>query len=76
VEQRHRWSYGTMQAMWKHRGATFDSGPSGRFGRRGLPFIAQFTVALPPLAPLLDIFAVYGVLFLGRWETFTRLRSA
>ena len=26
--QRYRWSYGTMQAMWKHRGAIFKSGPA------------------------------------------------
>lgn len=24
-KQRYRWSYGTMQAMWKHRGATLDA---------------------------------------------------
>ena len=36
--QRYRWSYGTMQAMWKHRKALTDSGDSGRFGRVGLPF--------------------------------------
>jgi len=29
--QRYRWSYGTMQAIWKHRSAVRDSGPSGRF---------------------------------------------
>jgi cellulose synthase/poly-beta-1,6-N-acetylglucosamine synthase-like glycosyltransferase/peptidoglycan/xylan/chitin deacetylase (PgdA/CDA1 family) len=67
--QRYRWSYGTMQAMWKHRHCVVESGPSGRFGRRGLPFIALFTVLLPLLAPLLDVMAVYGVAFLDRWET-------
>jgi len=67
--QRYRWSYGTMQAMWKHRRAIVDRGPSGRFGRRGLPFIALFTVLLPLLAPLLDVMAVYGAIFLDRWET-------
>ena len=53
--QRYRWSYGTMQAMWKHRKALTDSGASGRFGRRGLPFLALFGVALPLLAPVVDI---------------------
>ena len=42
-KQRYRWSYGTMQAMWKHRHAVVERGPSGRFGRRGLPFITLFT---------------------------------
>ncbi|MEU8815706.1 bifunctional polysaccharide deacetylase/glycosyltransferase family 2 protein [Actinoplanes sp. NPDC048796] len=63
--QRYRWSYGTMQAMWKHRRALWDSGPSGRFGRVGLPFLALFGVALPMLAPVVDIMLVYGLVF---WE--------
>ena len=49
--QRYRWSYGTMQALWRHRRALVERGPSGRFGRRGLPFIALFSVLLPLLAP-------------------------
>ncbi|HEX2772826.1 MAG TPA: glycosyltransferase family 2 protein, partial [Micromonosporaceae bacterium] len=67
--QRYRWSYGTMQAMWRHRRALVERGPSGRFGRRGLPFIALFSVALPLFAPVLDIVAVYGLVFLDRTET-------
>ena len=67
--QRYRWSYGTMQAMWKHRHAMVDRGPSGRFGRRGLPFIVAFTVVLPLLAPFMDLVAAYGAIFLNRWET-------
>ncbi|GLW29502.1 bi-functional transferase/deacetylase [Actinoplanes regularis] len=63
--QRYRWSYGTMQAMWKHRRALFDNGPSGRFGRVGLPFLALFGVALPMLAPVVDVMLVYGLVF---WE--------
>jgi glycosyl transferase family 2 len=64
-KQRYRWSYGTMQAMWKHRRALFDKGPSGRFGRVGLPFLALFGIALPLLAPVVDILLVYGLVF---WE--------
>ncbi|GIE79412.1 bi-functional transferase/deacetylase [Actinoplanes philippinensis] len=63
--QRYRWSYGTMQAMWKHRRALTDSGASGRFGRAGLPFLALFGLALPMLAPVVDIMLVYGLVF---WE--------
>jgi peptidoglycan/xylan/chitin deacetylase (PgdA/CDA1 family)/glycosyltransferase involved in cell wall biosynthesis len=61
--QRYRWSYGTMQAMWKHRRALVEGGDSGRFGRRGLPFLALFGVALPLLAPVVDVMLVYGVAF-------------
>ena len=46
-KQRYRWSYGTMQAMWKHRRAVIERGPSGRFGRFGLPLIALFSIILP-----------------------------
>jgi cellulose synthase/poly-beta-1,6-N-acetylglucosamine synthase-like glycosyltransferase len=66
--QRYRWSYGTMQAIWRHRRALVERGPSGRFGRRGLPFIALFSVVLPLTAPVVDILAVYGVFFLDRVE--------
>lgn len=63
--QRYRWSYGTMQAIWAHRDAFTDSGPSGRFGRVGLPFVALFSVVLPLLAPLFDLLTIYGVAFRG-----------
>jgi cellulose synthase/poly-beta-1,6-N-acetylglucosamine synthase-like glycosyltransferase/peptidoglycan/xylan/chitin deacetylase (PgdA/CDA1 family) len=62
--QRYRWSYGTMQAMWKHRRALFEKGPGGRFGRRGLLNLALFQTVLPLLSPLIDVFLVYGLIFL------------
>ena len=61
--QRYRWSYGTMQAIWKHRRSLIERGPSGRFGRVGLPFVALFMVVAPLLAPLIDVFLLYGVVF-------------
>ena len=67
--QRYRWSYGTMQAMWKHRRALLDSGPSGRFGRVGLPFLAVFGLALPMFAPVVDLTLVYGLVFLDLRDT-------
>ncbi|MFF0113809.1 polysaccharide deacetylase family protein [Streptomyces prasinus] len=61
--QRYRWSYGTMQAIWKHRRAVIDKGPSGRFGRVGLPFVSLFMIVAPLLAPLIDVFLLYGIVF-------------
>ncbi|MFC9946114.1 glycosyltransferase [Streptomyces pratensis] len=61
--QRYRWSYGTMQAIWKHRRAVIERGPSGRFGRVGLPFVSLFMVVAPLLAPLIDVFLLYGLIF-------------
>jgi cellulose synthase/poly-beta-1,6-N-acetylglucosamine synthase-like glycosyltransferase/peptidoglycan/xylan/chitin deacetylase (PgdA/CDA1 family) len=62
--QRYRWSYGTMQAVWKHRSALWRREP-GKVGRRGLPYLVLFQIALPFLAPLIDVAALYGVVFLN-----------
>ncbi|GAA2748261.1 bifunctional polysaccharide deacetylase/glycosyltransferase family 2 protein [Kitasatospora cinereorecta] len=67
--QRYRWSYGTMQAMWKHRHAIRESGPAGRFGRIGLPVVALFGVLTPLLAPLIDLFLLYGIFFVDAERT-------
>ncbi|MEV0319185.1 glycosyltransferase [Streptomyces sp. NPDC050659] len=61
--QRYRWSYGTMQAIWKHRRSVIESGPSGRFGRVGMPLVSLFMVLAPLLAPLIDVFLLYGLIF-------------
>ncbi len=63
--QRYRWCYGTMQAMWKHRRAVIERGPSGRFGRRGLPYLAVYHVILPLCAPAVDILTLYGIFALN-----------
>ncbi|CQR62537.1 bifunctional polysaccharide deacetylase/glycosyltransferase family 2 protein [Streptomyces leeuwenhoekii] len=62
--QRYRWSYGTMQALWKHRGALTDRGPSGRFGRVGLPLVVLFQILTPLFAPLIDVFTAYSMIFI------------
>ncbi|MCZ4604121.1 bifunctional polysaccharide deacetylase/glycosyltransferase family 2 protein [Streptomyces sp. Lzd4kr] len=74
--QRYRWCYGTLQAMWKHRGAALEVGAAGRFARRGLTYLMIFQVVLPLIAPVVDLFALYGALFsdptqsLGIWLAF------
>ncbi|MEO3766217.1 bifunctional polysaccharide deacetylase/glycosyltransferase family 2 protein [Streptomyces sp. B8F3] len=62
-KQRYRWCYGTLQAMWKHRRAFVERGAAGRFGRRGLSYLWVFQTLLPLLAPIVDLYAVYGLLF-------------
>ncbi|GHH95960.1 glycosyltransferase [Streptomyces capillispiralis] len=69
--QRYRWSYGTMQAIWKHRRAVVEKGPSGRFGRIGLPFVSLFMIVAPLLAPLIDVFLLYGLVFGPTEKTIT-----
>nr|WP_232247410.1 bifunctional polysaccharide deacetylase/glycosyltransferase family 2 protein [Kitasatospora azatica] len=74
--QRYRWCYGTLQAMWKHRGALVQRGAAGKLGRRGLGYLLLFQVLLPLLAPVVDVFALYGLVFLdpvriiGLWSAF------
>ncbi|MFC9926911.1 bifunctional polysaccharide deacetylase/glycosyltransferase family 2 protein [Streptomyces sp. NPDC127190] len=78
--QRYRWCYGTLQAMWKHRGALVQGGAAGKLGRRGLVYLLLFQVLLPLLAPVVDLFAVYGLVFLdpvriaGLWLAFLLLQ--
>ncbi|MER7932368.1 MULTISPECIES: glycosyltransferase [unclassified Streptomyces] len=61
--QRYRWSYGTMQALWKHRKSLTDKGPSGRFGRVGMPLVVLFQIVTPLFAPLIDVFTAYSMIF-------------
>jgi cellulose synthase/poly-beta-1,6-N-acetylglucosamine synthase-like glycosyltransferase len=61
--QRYRWSYGTMQALWKHRKSFTDKGPSGRFGRVGMPLVVLFQIVTPVFAPLIDVFTAYAMIF-------------
>ncbi|HEX2312943.1 MAG TPA: glycosyltransferase, partial [Thermomonospora sp.] len=78
--QRYRWCYGTLQAMWKHRGSVVQRGRSGRFGRRCLPYLTIFQVLLPMFAPAVDVFTLYGLVFLepvplaASWLGFTALQ--
>ncbi len=77
--QRYRWCYGTIQAMWKHRAAVREGGPLGRYG---IPYLLMFQVLLPLLAPAIDLFALYGLLFLDPlpvffyWASFNLLQFA
>jgi cellulose synthase/poly-beta-1,6-N-acetylglucosamine synthase-like glycosyltransferase/peptidoglycan/xylan/chitin deacetylase (PgdA/CDA1 family) len=63
-KQRYRWCYGTLQAMWKHRGAVVQGGAAGKLGRRGLGYLLVLQVLLPLFAPVVDVFAIYGLIFL------------
>jgi cellulose synthase/poly-beta-1,6-N-acetylglucosamine synthase-like glycosyltransferase len=62
--QRYRWSYGIMQSLWKHRRALGERGSSGHLGRVGLLMTALFHIVLPILAPLVDVYLIYGLIFL------------
>jgi cellulose synthase/poly-beta-1,6-N-acetylglucosamine synthase-like glycosyltransferase/peptidoglycan/xylan/chitin deacetylase (PgdA/CDA1 family) len=62
--QRYRWSFGTMQAVWKHKGAMVSRDPDNRrIGHRALPYMIFFQILLPLVAPLIDLVALYGLIF-------------
>jgi cellulose synthase/poly-beta-1,6-N-acetylglucosamine synthase-like glycosyltransferase/peptidoglycan/xylan/chitin deacetylase (PgdA/CDA1 family) len=60
--QRSRWAYGTIQSMWKHRRALWAREERG--GARAIGVLAVFQLLLPLTAPLIDLFAIYSVVFL------------
>jgi cellulose synthase/poly-beta-1,6-N-acetylglucosamine synthase-like glycosyltransferase len=68
-KQRYRWCYGTLQAMWKHRRVVIERGPAGHLGRRGLVLLLLFQLLLPLMAPAMDAFLLYGVIFLDPVRT-------
>jgi cellulose synthase/poly-beta-1,6-N-acetylglucosamine synthase-like glycosyltransferase/peptidoglycan/xylan/chitin deacetylase (PgdA/CDA1 family) len=62
--QRSRWAYGTIQSMWKHRRALTFAGDGSAAGGRAVVAILIFQVLLPLAAPLIDLFAIYSIVFL------------
>jgi cellulose synthase/poly-beta-1,6-N-acetylglucosamine synthase-like glycosyltransferase/peptidoglycan/xylan/chitin deacetylase (PgdA/CDA1 family) len=74
--QRGRWAYGTIQSMWKHRRALTFAGDGSMAGGRAVVAILIFQVLLPLAAPLIDLFAIYSIVFLdpmpilGFWVAF------
>ena len=59
MKQRFRWSFGTLQAIFKHRGAFTRNKAMGFFA---LPNILIFQLLLPLVSPLIDIMFVAGVI--------------
>jgi cellulose synthase/poly-beta-1,6-N-acetylglucosamine synthase-like glycosyltransferase/peptidoglycan/xylan/chitin deacetylase (PgdA/CDA1 family) len=63
-KQRFRWSFGTLQCLWKYRRITFNP----RFGELGmvaLPQVWLFQIILTTLAPVADLLVVWQLL--GQW---------
>jgi cellulose synthase/poly-beta-1,6-N-acetylglucosamine synthase-like glycosyltransferase/peptidoglycan/xylan/chitin deacetylase (PgdA/CDA1 family)/spore germination protein YaaH len=59
MKQRFRWSFGTLQAIFKHRGAFTKNKAMGFFA---LPNILIFQLLLPLVSPLIDLMFVAGVI--------------
>ena len=82
--QRYRWSYGTLQAVWKHRRALrrLDDRAERRIALVGLPYLVLFQILLPLGALVIDPLAIYGLVFLDAvpvlafWVGFNLLQLA
>ena len=61
-KQRFRWSYGTLQCLFKHRGAL---GRNGWFGCMALPGLWLFQIALQLLAPCVDLQLLWATVTMG-----------
>jgi cellulose synthase/poly-beta-1,6-N-acetylglucosamine synthase-like glycosyltransferase/peptidoglycan/xylan/chitin deacetylase (PgdA/CDA1 family) len=58
MRQRFRWSFGTLQAIWKHRAAFVRNKAMGYFA---LPNILIFQMLLPLVSPFIDLMFLAGV---------------
>jgi cellulose synthase/poly-beta-1,6-N-acetylglucosamine synthase-like glycosyltransferase/spore germination protein YaaH/peptidoglycan/xylan/chitin deacetylase (PgdA/CDA1 family) len=66
AKQRFRWAFGTLQAAWKHRDATFNWN-YGYLGMLALPSIWIFQVLLAALSPFAEVSMIVA-LFSGNWK--------
>ena len=66
MRQRFRWSFGILQAVFKHRGAITNRRAMGLFA---LPNIVIFQILLPLVSPLIDLMFVAGIMhyFIDRY---------
>ena len=60
LKQRFRWSFGTLQCLWKHRTGLFDP-KHPVLGFFALPQIWLFQIVLTVAAPLVDLGALWSV---------------
>ncbi len=64
IKQRFRWTYGTLQAVWKHRD-TLGRPRYGSMGLIALPNVFLFQILLPLVSPVLDLLFVVSLVSLG-----------
>jgi len=60
AKQRFRWSYGTLQCMWKHRGALLRR-RYGTLGVVAMPNILIFQILFPLVSPVMDLMLVWAL---------------
>jgi cellulose synthase/poly-beta-1,6-N-acetylglucosamine synthase-like glycosyltransferase/spore germination protein YaaH/peptidoglycan/xylan/chitin deacetylase (PgdA/CDA1 family) len=61
LKQRFRWSFGTLQCIWKHRAGLFDL-KHPVLGFVALPQIWLFQILLTAIAPLVDLAIIWSII--------------
>jgi cellulose synthase/poly-beta-1,6-N-acetylglucosamine synthase-like glycosyltransferase/peptidoglycan/xylan/chitin deacetylase (PgdA/CDA1 family)/spore germination protein YaaH len=64
IRQRFRWTFGTLQAAWKHR----DTAGNPRYGTLGwiaIPNIVLFQILLPLVSPVIDLLFLLSLALWG-----------
>ncbi|MBU3079133.1 glycosyltransferase [Sphingomonas quercus] len=61
AKQRFRWAFGTLQCLWKHRGAISSGRPPG-LARIGLPQAIVFQLFLAAISPIIDLALIISML--------------
>lgn len=62
AKQRFRWSYGTLQCMWKHKDALLNP-KYGSLGFIAMPNVWIFQVFFPLISPLMDLMFLWTLLW-------------
>lgn len=68
AKQRFRWSFGTLQCMWKHRDA-FLRRRFGTLGFIAMPNVWVFQILFPLISPVMDLILVWTLLW-AAWQRF------
>lgn len=69
IRQRFRWTFGTLQAFWKHKDTLFRP-KYGTLGWVALPNIFLFQILLPLISPIIDLLFLGAVVIwaLEKWH--------
>ncbi len=64
IKQRFRWTFGTLQAVWKHRDTTAKP-KYGTLGWVAIPNIFLFQIILPMVSPIIDLLFLLSLALWG-----------
>ncbi len=66
IKQRFRWTYGTLQCLWKHKTALFNR-QQKTLGFIAMPFMWIFQYVFQMLCPIVDLYMIFSI-FTGNFS--------